>query len=80
MIFMVVNTGVIFITCKEHQGHAHAQPCCYGQKSSSPAAVEEKQWRWQGHERDHTLQDMQQTSLSKWDEHSLLAKRVFCWG
>lgn len=80
MVLTVVNTGVVFIICKEHlQGHAHVQPRCYGWRRPSPAA-EEKQWKWQGHDRDHTtLQATQQTSLSKWDECNLWAKAVFCW-
>lgn len=69
MISTVVDIRVVFIICEEHpQGHAHAQPCCYGQRGPSPAA-EEKQRRWQGHARDHTApQATQQSSLSKWDE------------
>lgn len=81
MFLMMVNTAVVFIICKEHpQGHAHAQPFCCGQGGPSPAAGE-KQWRWQVRERDHTtLQATQQTSLSKWDEHNLWTKAIFCWG
>lgn len=81
MILMVVNTGVVFIICKEHpQGHVHAQPCCYGWRGPSPAA-EEKQWRWQGHERDRTtLRATQQTSLSKWDEPVCGLKQYFSGG
>lgn len=80
MILTVVNTRAVFPICKEHpQGHTHAQPCCHSQGGPSPAA--EKQWRWQGHERDHTTpQITQQTSLTKWYGCNLWDKAVFFWG
>lgn len=61
MILTVVDSGVVFIICKEHpHGHAHAQPCCSGWRGPCPAA--EALWRWQGHGTHRTTpQDTQQT-------------------